>query len=154
MLRAIQPRAVRLYRIEEQDVLRTILVGVRYYRNPITRLERVPIPPLAEHEADARSLDIPGSNRRPVGRGCSNDDNDVAVRVLPPILPYDTSIRNILTHIEHRARMMRESRTSGHQHEAGRGRQNRNCSIHLYLYTFSKAGPLAAEVAAKAVGYR
>ena len=112
MLCAIQPRAVRLYRIEEQDVHSAIPAGVRYYRNPITRRKRVPLPSLTDHDADARSLNVPGAYRRPVGRVCSNDDDDVAVRVLPPVLLYDASIRNILSHIKHCARMMSESRTS------------------------------------------
>ena len=112
MLRAIQPRAIGLYRIKEKDVPGAVSAGMRYYRNPITRLKRVPIPSLTDHEADARSLDIPGSYRRLVRRVCSDDDDDVAVRVLPPVLLYYTSIRNILSHVEHRTRMMSESRPS------------------------------------------
>jgi hypothetical protein len=112
MLGAIQPRPVGLYRIEEQDVLGAIPTGVSYYRNPIAPLERVPIPSLTDHEADARSLDIPSSYRRPVGRVRSDDDDNLAVRVLPPVLSYDASICNIPTHIEHRARMVSERLTS------------------------------------------
>ena len=112
MLCAIQPRAVRLYCIEEQDVLSAIPAGVRYYRNPITRLKRVPIPSLTDHEANARSLDIPGAYRRTVGRVISDDDDDMAVRVLPFVLLYDASIHDILSHIKHCARMMSVRRTS------------------------------------------
>ena len=93
MLRAIQPRAVRLHRIEEQDVLRAIPAGVRNHRNQITRFERLLIPSLIDHEAGARSLDIPRSYGGKVCRVSPNDDDDVAVRVLPPILLYDASIR-------------------------------------------------------------
>ena len=138
MLRAIQPRAVRLYRIEEQDVMRAILVGVCHYRNLITRLERVPFPSLTDHDADARSLDIPSSYRRAVGRVCSDDDDDMTVRVLPPVLLHDASIRNILSHIEHRARMMSESRTGCRQHEADRGHRDRNCPIHPLFIPFER----------------
>ena len=111
MLCAIQPCTVRFYRIEEQDVPGALAAGMRYYRNPITRLKRVPIPSLTDHEANARSLDIPGAYRRTVGRVISDDDDDMAVRVLPFVLLYDASIRNVLGHIEHRAGMMSESRT-------------------------------------------
>ncbi len=57
MLRAIQPLAVRLHSIEEQDVLGAIPAGVRNHRNQIARLESLPIPSLTDHEADARRLD-------------------------------------------------------------------------------------------------
>ena len=112
MLRAIQPRAVRLDCIEEQNALGAIPAGVRNYRNPVARFAGHPIPSPTGHEADARSLDIPRSDRGRVRRVTPNRDDDVAVRVLPPILLYDASIRNILGHIEHRARMMSERRTS------------------------------------------
>jgi hypothetical protein len=111
MLCAIQPRAVSLHSIEEQGVLRTMPAGVRNYRNQITRFERLRIPSLTDHEAGARSLEIPRSNRGRVWRVSPNDDDDVAVGVLPPVLLYDASIRNILGHIEHRARMMGEGWT-------------------------------------------
>ena len=133
MLRAIQPRTIRSDRIEEQDVLRAIPIRVRYYRNPIARLKRVPFPTLTDHEADARSLDIPGSYRGLVSRGWSDNDDDVAVRVLPSVFLYDAPVRDILRHIEHRARMMRESRTSCRQHESDRGHRNRHDSVHYWL---------------------
>lgn len=112
MLRAIQPLAVRLHCIEKQDEFGAIPAGMRNYRNRITWFECVPIPTFRDHEVDARSLDIPRSYRGRVGRVSPNDDDNMGVRVLPPILLYDASIRNIPGHIEHRARMMSEGRTS------------------------------------------
>ena len=112
MLRAIQPRAVRLDCIEEQDKVRAISTGVRNYRDPVARFVGHPVPSPTGHEADARSLDIPRSDRGRVRRVTPNRDDDVAVRVLPQILLDDASIRHILGHIEHRARMMSEGRTS------------------------------------------
>lgn len=112
VLCAIQPRTVSLHSIEEQGGLRTIPAGVRNHRNQITWFERLRIPSHALHETGARSLDIPRSNLGRVCRVSANDDDDVAVRVLPPILLYDAQIRNILGHIEHRARMMSEGWTS------------------------------------------
>ena len=53
MLRAIQPRAVRLDRIEEQNARGAIPAGVRNYRNPVARFIGHPIPPLTNHDADA-----------------------------------------------------------------------------------------------------
>ena len=112
MLRAIQPRTVRLDCVEEQNARGAIPAGVRNYRDPVARFIGHPIPPPTDHDADARSLDIPRSDRGRVRRFTPNRDDDVAVRVLPPILLYDASIRDILGHIEHRARMMSEGRTS------------------------------------------
>jgi hypothetical protein len=111
MLRAIQPRAVRLHSIEEQDVLPITPVGVHNYRNWIARFECGLIPSLIGHEAGARSLDVPSSYRRRICSVGPHDDDDVAVRILPPILLYDAAIGNIFGHIEHRARMMSEART-------------------------------------------
>ena len=111
MLRAIQPRAVCLDCIEEQNDLGAIPARMRNYRNQVARFVRLPIPSPTDHKADARSLDIPRSDRGTVCRVAPNRDDDVAVRVLPPILLYDGSIRNILGHVEHRARMMSERRT-------------------------------------------
>ena len=112
MLRAIQPRAVRLDCIEEQNDFGAVLAWVCNYRNRVARFVRHAIPSPTDHEADARSLDIPRSDRGRVHRATPNRDDDVAVRVLPPILLYDASIRHILGHIEHRARMMGKGRTS------------------------------------------
>src|ERR1700730_5762434 len=112
MLCAIQPRAVSLHSIEEQSVLRTMPAGVRNYRNWITRFERLRIPSLTDHEAGARSLDIPRPHHGRVCRVSPNDDDDMAVWVLPPVLLYDASIGNILGHIKHRARMMGAGWTS------------------------------------------
>ena len=112
MLRAIQPLAVRLDCVEEQNELGAIAAGVRNYRNPVARFIGHPIPSPTDHEADARSFDIPRSDRGRVRRVTPNRDDDVAVRVLPPILRHEASIRHIFGHIEHRSRMMSESRTS------------------------------------------
>jgi hypothetical protein len=114
MLRAIQPRSVRLDCIEEQNALGAIPAGVGDDRNPVARPIGGPIPSSTEHEADARSLDIPRSDRGRV-RVTPNRDHDMAVRVLPPILLHDPSIRHILGHIERCARMMSEGRTSRSQ---------------------------------------
>ena len=108
MLRAIQPRAVFLDYIEKQNEPGAIRARVCNYGNRVSRLVCRRTPSSAEHEADARSLYVPRSDR---GRVCCvtpNRDHDVTVRVLPPILLYDAAIRNILGHIEHRARMMSE----------------------------------------------
>ena len=112
MLRAIQPRAVRFDCIEEQNEPGAILARVRNYRNWVPRFERHRGPSPTDHEADARSLDIPCSDRGRVRSITPNRDDDVAMRVLPPILLYDAAIRNIPVHIELRARMMGEARTS------------------------------------------
>jgi len=50
MLRTIQPRAVRLDCIEEQNDLGTIGARVRNYRNRIARFVRHPIPSLTDHD--------------------------------------------------------------------------------------------------------
>ncbi len=112
MLRAIQPRAICLYRIEEQNARGAILAGVPNYRDPVTRLIGLPIPPPTDHDVDAGSLDIPRSDRRVIRRPTPNRDDDVAVRVLPSILLDDASICDILGYIEHCARMVSEARTS------------------------------------------
>ena len=111
MLRTIQARAVRLDCVEEQEDLGAIPARMRNYCNQVARFVRRPIPSLTEHKANARSLDIPPSDRRSVGGIAPNRDDNVAVRVLPPILIDDASIRNILRDIEHRARMMSERRS-------------------------------------------
>jgi hypothetical protein len=113
MFRAIQPRAVRFDRIEEQNEPGATPARVRNYRYPVARFVRLPIPSPTDHESDARSLDIPRSDRRRVRCVTPNRDDDVAVWILPLILLYDTSIGNILGYIEHRARMVSESRPSG-----------------------------------------
>ena len=130
MLRAIQPRAIRFDCIEKQNAPGAIPAWVHNYRNRVARFVRQPIPSPTDHEADARSLDIPRSDRGRVRRVTPNPDDDVAVRVLPPILPHYASIRNIPGHIEHRARMMREGRTSRTQHGHDRDNQTRNGLLH------------------------
>jgi hypothetical protein len=132
MLRAIQPRAVCLDCIEEQNDLGAIPARMCNYRNQVARFVRHPIPSPTDHKADARSLDIPRSDRGRVCRVTPNRDDDVAVRVLPPILFYDASIRNIFGHIEHRARMMSEGRT-GRSYGSDRDNQARNCLLHPHL---------------------
>ena len=111
MLRTIQPCAVRLDHIEEQNDLGAIPARMRNYRDRVARFVRHSIPSPTDHEADARSFDIPRSQRGRVCRVAANCDDDVAVRVLPSIFLYDASIRNIPGHIEHRAGMMSERRT-------------------------------------------
>jgi len=111
MLRTIQARAVRLDCIEEQEDLGAIPARMRNYCNRVARFVRRPIPSPTDHKANARSLDIPRSDRRSVCGIAPNRDDDVAVRILPPILIDDASIRNIPGHIEHRARMMSERRS-------------------------------------------
>ena len=131
MFRTIQARAVPLDRIEKQNEPRPVLVWVRNYRNPITRFVRPAIPSSSDHEADGRSLDIPRSDRGRVRRVTPNRDDDVAVRVLPPILLYNTSKRHIPGHIEHRARMMSEGeRRRRGQHRSERDNQTRTCQVH------------------------
>ena len=133
MSRSIQSGAVGLDCIEEQNALSAVSAGVRNHRNPVARFVRHPIPSLTDHEADARSFDIPRSDRGRVRCVIPNRDEDVAVRALPPILLYDASIRHILGHIEHRARMMSESRTSHSPHGSDRYNQARNGLLHLHL---------------------
>ena len=113
MLRAIQSPTVCLHSVEEQYFLRATPTRVHNYRDHITRFEGLPIPSLTDHDADTRSLDIPCAYRGRVFRISPNDDDDVAMRVLPPILLNYSSKRHILGHIEHRARMMREGRVRG-----------------------------------------
>src|SRR5690349_23632645 len=100
MLRAIQPRAVRLDRIEEQNGPGAIPAGVYNDGDRVAWFVRQPVPSPTDHEVDARSLDIPRSDRGRVPRIAPNRDDDVAVRVLPPILFHDASIRNVPGHIE------------------------------------------------------
>ena len=130
MSRAIQPLAVRSDCIKEQNELGAIPAGMRDYRNPVARFERPPIPPPARHEVDARGLDIPRSDSGGVRRITANRDDDVAVRILPPILLYDASIRNIPRHVEHRARVMSEGRTSRSQDGSQRYHQTGNDLLH------------------------
>src|SRR5215471_4381917 len=87
MLCAVQPRAVRLDCIEEQNAPGAVAAGVRHYRDRVARFIGCPSPSPTDHEVDARSLDVP--------RVVPNRDDDVAVRVLPPILLDDASIRHI-----------------------------------------------------------
>src|SRR6185436_17668882 len=82
------------------------------------------------HEVDARSLDILCSDRGRVRRVTVNRNDDLAVRVLPAILLYDASIRNVLGHVEHRARMMSGARTSRAQQGYDRDDQTRNGLLH------------------------
>ena len=112
MLRAIQPRAVRLDCIEEQKDSGAVPARVRNYRNQVPRFVRQTIPSLTDHEADARSLDIPRSDCGSVRGVAPNGDDDVAMRVLPSILFDDASIGTIPGYIEHRARMMGERRSA------------------------------------------
>ena len=127
MLGAIQPRAIRLNRIEQQSTLGAILHWVRNYCNWVARLVRHPIPALTDHDVDARSLDIPRSDSGGVLRVRADRDDDVAVWVLPLILLYDTPIRNILGHIEHRTGMMGEGRTSRKEQDSRHRHQTQNC---------------------------
>jgi hypothetical protein len=53
MFRPIQPPAVWLYSIEEQDFPRANFAGVSNYGNEIAHFERVPIPSLTYHETRA-----------------------------------------------------------------------------------------------------
>src|SRR5215472_15944814 len=53
-----------------------------------------------------------------------NGDDDVAVRILPSVLLRNASIRNILGHIEHRARVMSEVRTRRKKQEPHREKAN------------------------------
>src|SRR5271155_5207656 len=112
MLGAIQPCAIRLNRIEQQSALGTILHWVRNNCNWVALLIGHAIPALTDHDVYARSLDIPRPNSGSVLGVRVNRDDDVAVRVLQPILLYDALVGNILGHIEHRAGMMGEGRTS------------------------------------------
>jgi len=118
MLGAIQPSAIWLDCIEQQSTLGAILHGVRHYRNWVARFVRHPIPTLTDHDVDARSLDIPRSDSGGVLRVRANRDDDPAVWVLPPILLYDSRKRNVLAHIEHRAGMMGEGRTSRREQDS------------------------------------
>ena len=92
MSRTIQPRAVRLDCIEEQNNLGAIGARVRNYRNRITRFVRHPIPSPTDHDGNARNLDIPRSDRGRVLHVAPNRDDNAAVRVLPPILLYEASM--------------------------------------------------------------
>ncbi len=147
MLSAIQPRAIRLYRIEQQRALGTILHRVRNHRNWVARLVRQPIPALTDHEVDARSLDIPRSGSGGVLRVRSNRDDDVAVRVLPAILLHDALIRNVLGHIEHRAGMVGEARTSRKEQDCRHRHQTQYCSPHLHLSSRRHVRALRARLA-------
>jgi hypothetical protein len=133
MLGAIQPRAIRLNRIEQQSVLGADLHWVRYYCNGVARLVRHRIPALTDHDVDARSLDIP----RPDGGGVvcvgTNRDDDVAVWVLQLILVYNAPIGNILGHIELRAGMMGERWTPGKEQDSRHGNQTQNRFFRLHL---------------------
>jgi hypothetical protein len=133
MLGAIQPRAIRLYRVEQQSALGAILLWVRNDSNRVARFVRRPSPALTEHDADARSLDIPGSDSGRVLRVSPNRDDDVAVRVLPQILLHDAAVRNISGYIEHRAGMMGERRTSRKQQDSHRENQTPSCLLRLHL---------------------
>src|SRR5580658_8346773 len=110
MIRAIHPRAVRLYRIEKQDLPGSVPARMRYDRDPIAQCKRSPTPSLTDHDADARGFDIPGAYGGRVGGVRSYGDDDVAVRVLPLVLLDEASIGNIFRHIEHRAGVMSERR--------------------------------------------
>src|ERR1700733_3631408 len=133
MLGAIQPRAIRPNRIEQQCTLGTILHWVRYYRNWVTRLVRRLIPALADHDVYARSLDIPRSDRGGVRRVRANREDDVAVWVLQLILLHDASIGNILGHIEHRAGMMSLGWMSRSEQAPRHRDQTQNYSFHIHL---------------------
>lgn len=133
MLGPIQPRAIRLYCIEQQSTLGAILHWVRNYRNWVARFVRDAIPALTDHDVNARSLDVPRSDSGRVLRVIPNRDDDVAVWVLPPILLYDASIGNILGHIEHRAGMMGEGGTRRKEQDSYHNHQSQNCSHRLHL---------------------
>src|ERR1700728_7567 len=132
MLGAIQPRAIRPNRIEQQRTLGTILHWVRYHCDWVARLVRHLIPALADHDVDARSLDIPRSDRRGVLCFGTNRDDDMAVWILQLILLHDASIGNILGHVEHRAGMMSLGWTSRKEQDSGDRDQSQNCLCHFH----------------------
>ena len=133
MLGAIQPRAIRPNRVEQQRTLGAILHWVRYYSNWVARLVRRLIPALVDHDADARSLDIPCSDGGGVLRARADRDDDVAVRVLQPILVHDADIREILRDIEHRAGMMGKGRAGCEEQDPRERHRTQNCSFRLHL---------------------
>src|ERR1700723_255160 len=94
MLGAIQPRAIRLNRIEQQSAHGAILRRVHYDCNWVARLVGRPIPALADHDVDARSLNIPRSDCRWVFCIRTDSDDDVAVRVLQKTLVHATKWRH------------------------------------------------------------
>jgi hypothetical protein len=81
MLGPIQPRAIRLSRIEQQCPLGAVLHRVYNYCNWVARLVRRPIPALADLDVDARRLHIPRPESGGVRRVRTNCDDDVAVWV-------------------------------------------------------------------------
>jgi hypothetical protein len=134
MFGAIQPRAIRLNRIEQQSSLGAILHRVRYQCNGVARLVGHSIPALADHDVDARSLDIPCSHSGGVGRVRANRDDESAVWVLQPILLHDAAICKILGYIEHRAGMMAQSRTGRQEQNSRHRHQTQNCLFRLHLF--------------------
>ena len=111
MHRAVESCPVSLDRVEEQHKSGAIHTRMSHHRNPIARLERPRSPPAGGHDADRRGLDGPYSHRGPIRRAGPDSDDDVAVGVLPPVLLHDSSIRNVLAHVEHRAGMVGERRS-------------------------------------------
>jgi hypothetical protein len=112
---AIQPRSVSLDGVEEQHNGGAVHVWVSHHRNRVARLVRLRSPPPGGHDVNSGGLDSPRPHRRRVRRPSPNGDDDVAVWVLPPVVLYDSPICDVLAHVEHRAGMVGECRTSCQQ---------------------------------------
>jgi len=123
MRRPIQPRSVSFDRVEEQHHFRAIRVGMRDHGNGIAGPVCLRRPPHVGHEADSRGLYYPGADGRRIRRASANGDDDLAMRVLPPVLLDDSPIRGVLGHVEHRAGMVSRGRTRfepNHQRDGAR----------------------------------
>src|SRR5215216_5186507 len=112
MRRAIQPRSISLDCIEKQPGAGTIPVWMSDHGNRIAWLVRLRSPPHGTHEFDIGGLDSPCPHRGRVRRASLNRDHDVAMRVLPSVVPHNSPIRYVLAHVEHCAGMMGEGRGS------------------------------------------
>jgi len=133
MLGAIQPRAVRLYGIEEQSPLGTIFHRVCNYRYWISRFVRHLTPTLARHDVDARSFDVPRSGSGGILCVRANCYHDMAVWVFPPILLHDALICNILAHVEHHPGMVSQGSRNRNQQNSQRDTHTQNCLLHLHV---------------------
>ena len=100
------PRAARLDYIEEQHRPGSICIWMRHFRNWVAcHLCRSGPPPVG-HDIDGRGLNIPCSRYGRIMCVVPDQDYNMAVRVLPPILPCDTLIGDILNCVEHCAKVM------------------------------------------------